>query len=719
MKVRPAHIVTLALLAGFLVSCSTTRVLPEGKYRLAANKVAFDGDPNGLSSSDVTSYIKQQTSNAWLSLWMYNLSDPSKDDWLNNSIRKVGTPPVVFNGNLLGSSCENIARHLDYLGYYNSTVSAKVDTVKRNVKVTYTVVPGRRSRIDSLVFKVPEGEFFQDFSEDMKNVSVKPGDWLSEKALEKESERGAAFFRNRGYYDLTKFNYFFEADTLGPRNVLTYEIREYSRKEAETNASPLVKYHIGKVDISHSKSVPFRESVLRSTNIIKPGDLYSEELARVNYNRFSALRLFNNVAIEMTPSDSAKVDCHITLGQSKLKGIKVNLEASTNANMLFGISPAVSFYNKNIFNGGEWLSLGFSGNFQRQFGDANVQANEFGVNGSLSIPRFLGLPTRLIKGASIPRTVIQGSFNFQDRPEFRRYIINASYGYTGNADKFYYQLYPFRTTVVKADKISEDFLWTLLSNYAILSSFLDHIDAGVGGQFYWTSDTSVIPAGRYSFARFYFDASGNVISLFNPLLKENEYGRKQLFGLDYDQYVRAEVNLGHCFCLSPSTKLAMNLVAGVGYAYGVSNYLPYEKAFYVGGANSMRGWQVRSLGPGADPLIDIFTIPSQTGDTKVEFDLELRQKLFWKVEAALFAEAGNVWDLTGITPYENMLKWAETIALDWGIGVRLNLNFILLRIDWGIKMYEPCRDAGARWVQPSEWFNSNGSSLHFGVGYPF
>ena len=718
-------IVVLTVSVGLLWACSTTRVLPEGKYRLASNKIVFNGDPAGLSSGDVSSYVKQQTSNATITTWIYNWSNPVKDDWLNNSLRKVGTAPVVFNGDLLGSSCENIARHLDYLGYYNSEVTAKVDTIKKNVKVTYTVTPGNRCRIDSVIFKVPEGEFAEDFAEDVKNIMVKEGDWLSEKALEKESERGAAFFRNKGYYDLSKFNYFFEADTLGPRNTLTYEIREYSRKEAETNALPLAKYHIGKVQISHTSTVPFREKILRDVNIIKPGDLYSEKVANINYQRFSSLRLFNNVAVEMSPADSAIVDCNVTLSPSKTKGVKINLEASTNANGFFGISPALSFYNKNIFHGGEWFSIGFSGNFQRQF-STDIMANEFGVNVSLSLPRFLGLPYSVFKGPNIPRTEFKGSYNYQDRPEFKRFIANASFGYTGNNNNIFYQLYPFRTTIVKASYINPDFFTTLFSNYALLESFYDHIDAGLGGQMYWTTDTSVIPKGGYTTIRFAFDVAGNIISLFNPILPEDEYGEKLLFGMHYAQYARGELNLSHCFMFSPNTKLAVNFTGGIGHGYGVSQYMPYEKQFYVGGASSMRGWQARALGPGADKPFGIFQIASQAGETKLEFDLELRQKLFWKFEGALFAEAGNVWDFQNpdedVSDYPfpvDRVPWIETFGLDWGVGLRLNLNFILLRLDWGLKIFEPSLDGNDRWIRPVEWFKSGGSSIHFGVGYPF
>ena len=715
-------------------SCSTTRVLPEGQYRLASNKIVIEDKHSGVSASDVSSYVKQKANTYFLFGWspmlnIYNWSNPSKDNWINRSLRNVGSAPVVFNPFQVSGSCDNIAKHLEYLGYYNSEVTSRVDTVRRLVKVSYFVKPGKRVRIDSVVFKVPEGEFSDDFQADIANVGVRKGDWLAEKALEAESVRGTSYFRNLGYYSFNKYNYFFTADTLGSSNILTYEIRNYTRNEQGVNAQPLRKFHIGDVSISHSAQIPFRENVLKRVSLIKPGDTYSEQLVNNTYSRLSSLRLFNSVGIEMQPVDSTTVDCHINMGESNQKGFKLALDASTNSSGLLGVSPVISFYNKNLFHGGEWLSLGFSGNFQWQ-PNTTTRANEFGVSASLSFPRFVGLPYKLFKGANIPRTELQASLNYQNRPEFTRFITNMSYGYLGQEKKLFYQLYPLRVSVIKVDSMTDEFIISLLKNIYLWDSFSDHIDAGVGAQFYYTSDTNLIPKGSYWFARAGVDLSGNVISLFNKWLPVNEYGNKTILGLNYSQYARVEMQLGQCIRFSPGSALAMRLSAGVGNGYGASSSMPFEKEFYVGGASSMRGWQVRALGPGADEMMSLFTIPSQTGDWKIELDLEYRQKLFWKFEGALFAEAGNVWDfpvdlsdilLTDDDPIVNNYTdfWPATIAADWGIGLRLNLDFILIRLDWGIKLYEPSRAEGKRWLSPAEWIGRNGSALHFGVGYPF
>lgn len=716
------------ILLGFLAigACSTTRVLSEGQYRLASNKVIIEGKDKSLSPGDVSSYVKQQANSYFIFGWspkliIYNWSDPTKDDWLNRSLRNIGVAPVVFNSYQVGSSCENIRKHLDYLGYYNSGVTSKVDTAGRLVNVTYFVAPGKRSRIDSIVFKVPEGEFADEFKANLPHVTVKEGDFLSEKSLEAESVRGATYFRNRGYYDLNKYNYFFEADTLGPRNILTYEIRSYTRNEPEDESARLLKYHIGDVTISHSKDVPFKESVLRKLNLIKPGRTYSERMVNATYNRLTSLRLFNNVGIEMVPVDSSTVDCHITMGESKRRGVKLNLDVSTNSSGLVGISPNISLYDKNIFHGGEWLSLGFSGNFQWIPG-TETKANEFGASVGLTFPRLLGLPMSVFKGYNIPRTEILASVNYQNRPEFIRFITNLSYGYTGQTRNFYYQLYPLRVSVVKINGMSEDFILTLLRNIYLWDSFYDHLDAGIGGQLYWTSDTDIVPKTSYQYIRLGFDLSGNVISLFDKWLPKNSYNAPSVFGLSYSRYAKADLHLGKVFRFSPGSALALHLAGGVGKGLGSSS-MPFEKQFYVGGASSMRGWQVRALGPGDEEMFQIFTIPSQTGDWKLEFDMEYRQKLFWKFEAAVFAEAGNVWNFPTTSLSEEYQvdpgPWLPTVAADWGLGLRLNLDFILIRLDWGLKLYEPSRAEGSRWLGPGQWFGRNGSALHFGVGYPF
>ena len=279
-------------------------------------------------------------------------------------------------------------------------------------------------------------------------MSLKDGDFLAEQRLETISDSLASSMRNKGFYDFSKNHFFFEADTLTfpGTALLEMKINEYTRNESPKDAHPIRRFYIDDVRFSYPKTLNIKEKTLKALNTIKPGEVYSEDMINSTYSRLSALRVFSSVNISMTPKDTNLIDCSIALTQSKLQGFKINLEASTNSSGLFGISPQLSYYHKNIFRGGEWLNLSFMGNFQFKFRDA-VRSNEFGMSAGLSLPRFFPLPYRYFKGA-IPRTDINISYNYQSRPEYTRNILSTSYGYTGDVrNRFFYQLYPIQLNV--------------------------------------------------------------------------------------------------------------------------------------------------------------------------------------------------------------------------------------------------------------------------------
>lgn len=703
------------LIALALTSCSTTRALLDGQYRLAENKVQFEGKTE-LKQNDVSSYIKQPAGKWSPGLSIYNWANPESDRGLSNLFRKIGTPPVIFNPSLIDDSIENIKDHLEYLGFYDSGVRAVVDTARRKIaKVNYVVTPGHRYSIDSIAFHIPEGEFGDEFMADEANISVKVGNFLSEAALETESTRSASYFRNLGYYDFSNANYFFEADTLGDKNILHYSIKGHSRNESEENDQPIVKYTFGDISITHSKDLPFNEKILQKINILKPGQVYSENKVNVNYARFASLKVFNSVGVELEPQPDHTLDCVINLRDSKTQGVKFNIESSINSSSLIGISPQISYFHKNIFRGGERLTLDFSGNFQFRPG-TDVRSTEVTGSVGLGLPRLLGLPYSVFKGPNISTTEIKATYGYQDRPEYKRNMAGISYGYSGQVfNNFYFQIFPIQVNYVAIRDVSESFQKELEKNPSLASSYESHLNAGLTSTLYYTTNPDLVPKTPYHYARLIVDLSGNLLSLFNKSMNQNEKGERLVLGVPYSQFVRGELSLGKTFRWGrdDNQALATRFLIGAGYAYGNSSAMPFEKKFFVGGASSMRGWQSRSLGPGFSKMSETFVIPSQSGDFKMELDVEYRFKMFWKLEGAMFAEAGNVW------AYNEMNNFLASIAGDWGLGIRLNLDFILIRVDGGFKLYEPSRAAGERWLKPADWFKRDGYAVHLGVGYPF
>ena len=697
------YLLTLCGAVLITVSCSNARQLEqEGVYYLSGNKVKFT-EHSDLSSSDVTPYIKQEPQGLKIS-------------------RKKR---VEFSQELAEASAQSIKEHLEYLGYYNSLVEPVISTRKHWVTATYIITPGTRYKISEIRYKLPQGSSLEaDFLDDVPNVSVKVGDYLSEASLEAECARSVAYLHKKGYYSLNANYYSFEADTLsGPDNtILEMRINEYTRNQTQAEGRMHDIFTIGDVTFSYPEGLKFDNNVLRSLNTIKPGEIYNETEINTTYSRLSALKVFSGVGIELSEAENNKVNCAINLIPSKIQGFKANWESSYNSSGLLGISPQLSYYHKSIFHGGEWLNLAFMGNFQRKF-KSNIRSDEFGVSAGLSLPRFLGLPYEYFKGPNVPRTEINASYNYQSRPEYIRHLFSTSFGYSGYfRSGFSYQFYPLQLNMVRLNNIDPDFYESISSNPFMKYSYQNHFDAGMGGVLYYTSNTDLVPKTTYHYVRMSFDVSGNLLYLFRNMMKEEPNGQKTLFGTPFSQYVRSELSFGKTWRFGPDNNqaLATRLLVGAGLAYGNSSSLPFEKQFYSGGANSLRGWRSRSVGPGDAPMNKVFIIPSQTGDFKLEANLEYRFPVVWKIEGALFAETGNVWTWKSDNPSECLTKdFYKTLAADWGTGVRVDLSFIVLRLDLGFRLHDPAREKGSRWVGPMGWFQSDGCALHFGVGYPF
>jgi outer membrane protein assembly factor BamA len=698
------NLILMVLAGAFAAGCATTR-LAEGEYRLAGNKIKVEG--RKVSSSDLTAYLSQKPAASLL------------------GIRKPGTPPVILDENQVKTSVDNILNHLEYIGYYGSQVRSDVEYKGEKAYVTYYVTPGQQYKIRSIEYELPEDdEFRQEFETDLRRTTIKEGQFLSESALEAETVRQAEFFRNRGYYGFDKNFYFCEADTLSHDGTaaLTMAIREYPRGGSPDDARPHRKFTIGDVTLSYPQEIPIRTYVLEELNILRPGMPYSERAVNASYSRLSNLSVFNSVNVTMDPVSEDVVNCDINLQSGRIQGFKANLEASVNSTGLFGISPQLNYYHKNFFHGGELLNLGLKGNFQFKLQEP-VRSTEFSVSSTLRIPKLIGLPNTLFRGPNLPHTDISLGFSYQDRPEYKRTMINTSFGYTGSMGRnFFYQFYPFQANIVRLFSVSDSFMDRLMEDLFLLNAYMDHFDVGVGGMLYYTTDASAIPSRTYHYGRLTFDVSGNVISLFNSAMPTNEIGQHTIWNVPYARYVRGELQLGQTLRFGGGDKqaVALRFLIGAGYGYGNSTTVPFEKQFYAGGANSMRGWQARALGPGSvEPWTEYFLIPSQTGDFKMEANVEYRFPVVWKLEGALFVDAGNVWDLRRTVGFEGSNFSFDSIAADWGLGVRVNLDFILVRIDLGAKVYEPCRPAGERLIGPGDWLKSGNFALHFGVGYPF
>ncbi len=769
----------------FAVSCSTTKVIPEGESRLIANKIVVENSKI-YPASELQDYVKQKPNSSFIFGWnpflnIYNWQNGKGKGW-DKFATKVGQAPVIFDSTLVEKSMVNILNHLVYDGYYNSRITDSIITKRKKTTVLYKVTLGKQFTIDSISYKIADTALAANYFADTSKSLISKGDILSENLLEKESQRAQDLLRNEGYYNFSKNYFFFTADTLKGNNSASLDIiiADYTRNEQPDDAGVHKQYYFGDVyvkpvrnrqnyqqnynvsdslayaltqrsrnatftmDTSYYKNIYIvhrgkpiiRRSVISRLNKIETGSIYTEEAVSATYRRYSNLGPFSSVNLQLQEVDSNRVKTNIELTASALQGYKVNLEASTNSTGLLGVSPTISYYHKNLFRGGELFSISLMGDFQFKF-NSDVRSTEFGVSTSLAIPNFLLLPDRIFNSTLMPKTEVAISYNFQERPEYTRNIISASYAYTWNSrNRFFFKVAPVQLSIVKLFNLSESFYESLKDPF-LRNSYQDHFDFGLGANFYYTTDASANPKNSYFYLRWQNDIAGNLLSLFNKSLKQNEYGERLIWGSPYSQYYRGEVSAVYTWKFGKEHKqaLATRLLFGAGTGYGNSISLPFEKLFWAGGAYSLRAWQARTVGPGYMPVDTTFSIPNQTGDVKLEANIEYRFPLFWSFDGAVFVDAGNVWTLkrnytkddtgsgTDESPAENYQQglfefnsFYKHIAADWGIGLRLNLGFALLRLDWGLKIYDPPTNM---WMGPADWFKKGNYGLQFGVGYPF
>ena len=776
MKIKA--LITVFALCALLSSCSMTKVIPEDKSLLSANEIVFNGkQPEELS--DLSKYIKQTPKKGifgyQFSVALYNTGKGTGKGW-DKIAEKMGTPPLIFDEDLVESSVKNMLNHMKFKGFYDSKITSSVNTEKKRTKVTYTVTPGKRYIIDTVTYTIPDVDMYDIMSANRKESLVKVGDWLSEDILEQESERVAEIFRNSGYFGFDKGFLFFTGDTLehNGKSHLDIAIRDYLRSGSEKDARPhkvftfsdvlvstrrnfqqnrpirispdssivarrdslltvwrnqidTIKYGNIKV-ISYSQSANLvRGKVLNRLNLIQPGEQYDEDIVEATYSRFSSLNLFSSVNIQQQEIDSSKVLTSIVLQASSVQGFKVDLQGSTNANGLLGISPAISYFHKNVFRGAELLTVGLMGDFQFKLHN-NVHSTEIGLNTTLDIPRFLFAPHTWFRSRTIPHTEIGLSYSYQTRPEYTRNILSASFNYNWNIKrKYYWKVTPVQANIVRIFNLDSTF-YKKLSDPYLKNSYSDHFDLGVGASFYYVSDPATKPVHDFWYIRYGLDLSGNLLSLFNSQMKKNDRGERLVWKSPYSQYFRMELSGVYTFKFggNPNHMLAFRALGGVGKGYGNSTMLPLEKMFWGGGAYDMRGWQPRTLGPGYAPRDSAFRIPNQTGDIKLEANMEYRFPIISVVNGAVFSDLGNIWtfdrknkatgeeaDKRGVFRSSDFYKH---LALDWGLGLRVDLDFAVIRLDLGFKTYNP---ASSEWIGPDKWLKKDNFEISFGIGYPF
>lgn len=491
----------------------------------------------------------------------------------------------------------------------------------------------------------------------------------------------------------------------------------------------------------YRNSLRLRPEALSRAVFVKPGDFYSQKNVNLTYNRIQNLGLSSYVTVNVKPSADTtytatgdkKLDCDVRIVRAPVNAYGVDFEV-TNSSGLMGMGTNFSFKNRNIFNGAENLRLRAYGAFEvtpsligdeqrTQFGVFN--SFEVGLESGIDFPTLLSpFVIRNLNQNARPKTTLGLGFNYEIRPEYERYLTKLSLSYEWNASpESKHFLSPVDLSSVS---IVRDSLFTLelekLKDPRFLNQYTNHLILAL--RYSWVyNNQNITERNNFTYFRINLEPAGNLFNLLSTVTdaKKDEDGRYTIFDIRYAQYFRADWDLRYYKPITKYQRLVYRLAFGVGIPYGNSISMPFEKGFFAGGANGMRGWVFRSLGPGEYYSEDV-NIFEKVGDLSVEGNIEYRFPIYSFLNGALFTDIGNIWLLNEQSDFPGgKFTWKRSLkstAADAGLGIRFDFSIFIFRIDGGIRIYDPGQPQDERLFSVSN-FRLRNINWNFGIGYPF
>lgn len=758
------YIVVTALL---LVGCSVSKFVPEGKYLL--DEVHISSDNKEIKSSEMYSYVRQKPNSKWFSLvklpmYIYCSSGKDSTKWINKILRKMGDAPRIYDARVAEETRMQILGAVQNKGYLGAQVSLEEKIKKNKLDTYYRISSGKPYIISSIDYNVEDYVIRDLLMNDSIHSGLKVGERFDVNQLEEERNKITQFLLNRGYYRFNKDYITFQADTVNgtyridltmniglnnmPNSSETSLHRQYSIRNVNylmdldyslNNGVNLDTMSYGGINILYDKKLFLRPGVIDSHNRIVSGKLYSNRDVMSTYSSLSRLGIlkYSNIRfVEHLENDSAYLDAFVSLSKNKNKMLSFQVEGTNSAGDL-GAAASVTYTHRNLFKGSETFTIKVRGAYEAVTGlegYANNNYTEYGVESSLDFPEFMfPFLTSDFKKKVNAKSEVSIKYNWQIRPEFERTLASAAWSYRWNSGRranhrldvldinYIYMPYRSNTFIEYLNYMDE-------VNPLLRYSYEDLFIVRLGYTYTYNSAgvTTQQTAKKSSYSiRFNIEESGNLIYGFSKLIhkKPSDGESFRMGNISFAQYVKTDFDFAKNIMIDDRNSLVFHIATGVAIPYGNSKSLPFEKLYFSGGANSVRGWSVRSLGPGRyhgnSGSLDYV---NHTGDIKLDLNVEYRTHLFWKLNGAAFIDAGNVWTLksrysddTGQFAFNRFYK---EIAVSYGLGVRFDLDFLILRFDGGMKAINPMESGADRFPVIRPDF-SRDFAFHFAVGYPF
>lgn len=766
-------IVTI-LFAMFLFACSPVRFVPKEEFLI--NKVEVEIDNPDVDKMEAKSYVRQKENYKILGflkfhLMMYNLSSKNKtDDWL----KRIGEPPQIFNEDLSKRSEDQLLQYMNNKGYFHASIDNEIsfDDKKQKADIKFNVKLGERFVISDIKYHIEDSALNSLFLNSQEIRHINPGDPFDVYSLEKHQLEIVDLFHNNGYFYLLKDDIHFLADSNHVSKQVDLDLYiSASRNSKKDSAKVFNPYYLNNfyfsilpgntpvtanrdtvttfsdtlswdnVVVYRHKQISYPPGLFDRTMLLKHGDLYKTKEVERTFTAFNRLRQFRFVDIQFKEPtlsrDSSLLDCYIRLAPLSKQSTSFDIEG-TNTSGNFGVAGNINYQHRNLFRGAEVFQIRFKGATERiqQTVDGVSQyfsTRELGVESKLIIPKLMG-PGNFIRDFErfLPKTVITLGYNYQRRPEYTRTISTMRFGYDWKTTQNLRHIWNlFDLNMVQIFEFNQDFIDDIKDLY-IKSSFTDHLIMAMNYSLVFNNQR-LNSKKNYTYIRFNAESAGNLLwaisEVFNrpkvTVVDTTGLGTSefyQVLNLRFAQYVKADIEVSHSHQFDEYNAVVGRAFLGVGIPYGNFDVLPFEKKYFTGGANGIRAWQVRALGPGsykASP--DAY--PNQSSDIKLEANLEYRFNLTSFLEGALFLDAGNIWAINEKDNREGALfkfnSFYKQIAIGTGAGLRFDLNYFILRVDAGMKVRDPAQEEHNGWIIGTRPLTSNDFVFSFAIGYPF
>jgi len=715
-------------------------------------------------------------------LGVYNYAKLGKretrfDKWLMNAI---GEPPVILDTLLTKKSVKQIKLYMNSKGYFNSIVSKNIIYKKKKANIKYIIHSQNPYKIRNISYSIENEHIKYDVLSDTANSLITRGNNYDVDILQNERDRITTNLKNDGYYYFEKGFITYNIDSALANNQLdiNMEIRnpvfkrkdypdslikmdhkrytindiniytDYNSLDLDTakykkiiyyaalrkkTAAPVKYNFLYKKDTLHIKPKTITQSIF-----FKQGDYYQLNDVNQTNNRLTDLKMFKfiNIQFSESPKDTSTnqntLDCKIQLTQTPVQSFSIETEATNSAGNP-GVAGDVVYQNKNVFRGAEIFKINVSGAMEIQnisdekSTETGIQkifnTVETGVEASLDFPKFF-IPIKQERFPKYfrPETTINTGVNYQDRPDYTRYIINVSYGYEWKESQT--KKHIIYLPEISSVKIfpTQEFKNTIdsINDPRIRNSYEDHLTMALKYSFIFNNQQTS-KKKEFSYFRGNIETSGNILRALNRIFNNYQFadGHYEVFNIPYAEYMRADMDYRHYFVFDKSNTLVLRGLLGAGMAYWNSNVLPFEESFYAGGANSLRGWSIYAVGPGSCNTVN--TGFNKTGDIDIEANAEYRFPIYGFLKGAFFIDAGNIWlnkknPLMPDAEFE-FDRFYKEIAIDAGFGARFDFSFFIMRLDAAIPFRDPLQPENERWRFNK--ISKDRIQFNLGIGYPF